>query len=109
LPTKAICCRIFTPVQPVCPAASLRDFLSGAYSQGLPQDNVEAARWYRQAAEQGYALAQKDLTRLAGGSHAADARRSPAIDTSPIARLSVEVGGAWSGHRRQPAVGAPVR
>ena len=25
-------CRIFTPAQPVCPAASLRDFLSGAYS-----------------------------------------------------------------------------
>ena len=25
------CCRIFTPVQPVYPAASLRDFLSGAY------------------------------------------------------------------------------
>jgi len=27
------CCRIFTPVQPVYPAASLRDFLSGAYSR----------------------------------------------------------------------------
>jgi hypothetical protein len=26
------CCRIFTPVQPVYPAASLRDFLSGAYT-----------------------------------------------------------------------------
>jgi hypothetical protein len=26
------CCRIFTPVQPVYPAASLRDFLSGAYN-----------------------------------------------------------------------------
>jgi hypothetical protein len=26
------CCRIFTPVQPVYPAAPLRDFLSGAYS-----------------------------------------------------------------------------
>src|SRR6266481_2850754 len=25
------CCRIFTPVQPVHPAALLRDFLSGAY------------------------------------------------------------------------------
>jgi hypothetical protein len=24
------CCRIFTPAQPVYPAASLRDFLSGA-------------------------------------------------------------------------------
>jgi hypothetical protein len=27
------CCRIFTPVQPVYPAASVRDFLSGAYSK----------------------------------------------------------------------------
>jgi hypothetical protein len=27
------CCRIFTPVQPVYPAASLRDFLSGAYTK----------------------------------------------------------------------------
>src|SRR5213076_802522 len=26
------CCRIFTPVQPVYPAASVRDFLSGALS-----------------------------------------------------------------------------
>jgi hypothetical protein len=25
------CCRIFTPAQPAYPAASLRDFLSGAY------------------------------------------------------------------------------
>src|ERR1700694_1224875 len=25
------CCRIFTPAQPVYPAASVRDFLSGAY------------------------------------------------------------------------------
>ena len=33
LPGKwAICCRIFTPVQPVYPAASRRDFLSGAYT-----------------------------------------------------------------------------
>jgi len=32
LPTKAICCRIFTPALPDCPAASLRDFLSGAYN-----------------------------------------------------------------------------
>src|SRR5258708_16056936 len=29
-PTKAICCRIFTPALPDYPAASLRDFLSGA-------------------------------------------------------------------------------
>jgi magnesium chelatase family protein len=28
------CCRIFTPAQPVYPAASLRDFLSGAYRSG---------------------------------------------------------------------------
>src|SRR3984893_18103737 len=26
------CCRIFTPAQPVYPAASVRDFLSGAYT-----------------------------------------------------------------------------
>jgi hypothetical protein len=32
LPTKAICCRSFTPAQPVSPAASLRDFCSGAYT-----------------------------------------------------------------------------
>src|SRR4051794_39753566 len=34
-PTKAICCRIFTPAQPDCPAASMRDFCSGAYSFGF--------------------------------------------------------------------------
>jgi hypothetical protein len=27
------CCRIFTPVQPVYPAASVRDFLSGALTE----------------------------------------------------------------------------
>jgi hypothetical protein len=26
------CCRIFTPAQPVYPAASMRDFLSGAHT-----------------------------------------------------------------------------
>jgi len=30
--TKAICRRSFTPAQPDCPAASVRDFLSGAYN-----------------------------------------------------------------------------
>jgi hypothetical protein len=30
------CCRIFTPVQPVYPAASVRDFLSGAYIRVSP-------------------------------------------------------------------------
>ena len=29
------CCRIFTPAQPVYPAASVRDFLSGVYTQAL--------------------------------------------------------------------------
>jgi hypothetical protein len=29
------CCRIFSPAQPVYPAASVRDFLSGAYNQVL--------------------------------------------------------------------------
>jgi hypothetical protein len=33
LPTKAICCRFFTPAQPDYPAASVRDFLSGAHTQ----------------------------------------------------------------------------
>jgi hypothetical protein len=38
LPTKAICCRIFTPALPDYPAASVRDFCSGAYRQhSLPQ------------------------------------------------------------------------
>src|SRR5229473_653792 len=32
---KAIYCRIFTPVQPDYPAASLRDFLSGAYTSTI--------------------------------------------------------------------------
>ena len=31
-PTRAICCRIFTPALPDHPAASVRDFCSGAYS-----------------------------------------------------------------------------
>jgi hypothetical protein len=38
------CCRIFTPVQPDYPAASLRDFLSGAYKPihaTLPTDEGE--------------------------------------------------------------------
>src|SRR4029077_6783635 len=34
-PTKAICCRIFTPAQPDCPAASMRHFCSGAYTSSL--------------------------------------------------------------------------
>jgi hypothetical protein len=40
LPTKAICCRIFTPAQPDCPAASVRDFLSGAYIYDRRRDEV---------------------------------------------------------------------
>ncbi|MBM3601540.1 MAG: hypothetical protein FJX35_25365, partial [Alphaproteobacteria bacterium] len=31
-PQRAICCRIFTPAQPDNPAASVRDFCSGAYT-----------------------------------------------------------------------------
>ena len=30
--------------------------------RGVPQDDVEAAAWYRQAAEQGYAKAQYNLS-----------------------------------------------
>src|SRR5258708_36105772 len=40
-PTKAICCRIFTPALPDYPAASLRDFLSGA-STSLPKTKFAA-------------------------------------------------------------------
>src|SRR5215468_9291496 len=29
----AVCCRIFTPAQPLYPLTSLRDFISGAYTQ----------------------------------------------------------------------------
>src|SRR5271154_1246140 len=32
---KAICCRIFTPAQPEGPAASVRDYCSGAYTHML--------------------------------------------------------------------------
>src|SRR5271169_6439986 len=32
LPTKAICCRIFTPALPDDPAASVRDLLSGDFN-----------------------------------------------------------------------------
>jgi hypothetical protein len=32
LPTKAICCRIFTPALLDYPAASVKDFCSGAYN-----------------------------------------------------------------------------
>src|SRR4051795_10064343 len=38
LPTEAICCRSFTPAQPDRPAASVRDFRSGAYNQGVIHD-----------------------------------------------------------------------
>src|SRR5207244_2867739 len=34
---KAICCRSFTPALPEDPAASMRDYCSGAYSLGLPR------------------------------------------------------------------------
>ena len=34
------CCRIFTPVQPDYPAASLRDFLSGAHTLPNAGQNV---------------------------------------------------------------------
>ena len=34
---KASCRRIFTPAQPDDPAASVRDFVSGAYSRGLDE------------------------------------------------------------------------
>src|SRR5580692_11736276 len=33
---KAICCRIFTPAQPEGPAASVRDYCSGAYMRSTP-------------------------------------------------------------------------
>ncbi|MGB8411466.1 MAG: FkbM family methyltransferase [Candidatus Binatus sp.] len=47
---KAICCRIFTPAQPVYPAASVRDFLSGAYkpdpqSASALEANVRVNGW----------------------------------------------------------------
>ena len=32
-----------------------------AYGQGVRQDDAEAVKWYRQAAEQGYADAQYNL------------------------------------------------
>ena len=35
-----------------------------AEGAGLPQDDVAAAQWYRKAAEQGFALAQRELGRL---------------------------------------------
>lgn len=34
------------------------------YGEGVPEDNAEAAKWYRQAAEQGVEEAQFDLARL---------------------------------------------
>src|ERR1019366_929346 len=37
---KGHCCRIFTPAQPVYPAASLRDFLSGALTLGRAPQKI---------------------------------------------------------------------
>jgi TPR repeat protein len=37
-----------------------------ANGEGLPQERVEAVRWYRKATEQGYAKARFNLRRLAG-------------------------------------------
>ena len=34
------------------------------YGQGIAQDSIQAVRWYRKAAEQGHAGAEKALTRL---------------------------------------------
>ena len=31
------------------------------YGRGVPQDDLEAVKWFRKAAEQGYAKAQKNL------------------------------------------------
>ena len=38
------CCRIFTPAQPVYPAASVRDFLSGAYTSARTKPIIEPRR-----------------------------------------------------------------
>jgi hypothetical protein len=43
LRAKGHCCRIFTPAQPVYPAASLRDFLSGAYRLKIDNNGAEQA------------------------------------------------------------------
>ncbi|MBM3600155.1 MAG: hypothetical protein FJX35_18260, partial [Alphaproteobacteria bacterium] len=39
-PQRAICCRIFTPAQPDNPAASVRDFCSGAYTRLAKPDDI---------------------------------------------------------------------
>src|SRR5271156_5471875 len=42
---KAICCRIFTPAQPEGPAASVRDYCSGAYSTRAAAATPGAFAW----------------------------------------------------------------
>lgn len=36
----------------------------GLFLEGVPQDHKEAYRWYRQAAEQGYASAQVHMGKM---------------------------------------------
>jgi uncharacterized protein len=50
--------------------------------QGVPQDYVEAVKWYRLAAEQGHAVAQGSLDRLAA--------RMPPAQIAEARRLASE-------------------
>jgi hypothetical protein len=58
------CCRIFTPVQPVYPAASVRDFLSGALNSEYSSHATRLAK----LADDAYiaALAEAVTGRLGG-------------------------------------------
>jgi TPR repeat protein len=54
--------------------------------QGVPQDDKTAVKWYRLAAEQGYALAQFSLEILER--HIAQQKPSPTVTPPVIARES---------------------
>src|SRR4051794_16528102 len=53
------CCRNFTPAQPDRPAASMRDFCSGAYRNGCPKSEIVA---YSECADPSLALRAAEQT-----------------------------------------------
>ncbi len=70
-----------------------------AYGRGVPQDDAEAVRWYRQAAEQGAAEAQYNL-----GLMHANGRGVPENDAEAVKwyRLAADQGFARAQHNLRP-------
>jgi len=83
--TKAICRRSFTPAQPDCPAASVRDFLSGAYIRQL-------RAWCERM---GYAVAGEYVEHESGGK-SADHRKQLAQVFADASRRDFDMLLVWA-------------